>query len=176
MWHLASLRLAGLIGLALLSGCGPTQPAAAPTSTDARPNAVASVAVPAVLALMTAVPHAEAVARPDESALEAKRAADKLTIHVLDVGQGDSTVVVGPEENGSSKVLIIDGVPSGSGTKLKQFFVDNHLDHVDYAVLTHYNADHVRGSGGLDCHDGLAGLNGARQQTCSWFETLEGVS
>jgi competence protein ComEC len=68
-----------------------------------------------------------------------------LTIFVVDVGQGDSTVIVGSKQGQTQRVLVIDGGPAGTGAKLRQFFSDQKLDQVDYAVLTHFDADHVGG-------------------------------
>lgn len=137
----------GFVGLWLLSGCTPAQPPASQAVASAPALAAPAKAPAAAHATPAAAPVQPdlAAAPPVEEARGATRKHGKLTIHVLDVGQGDSTVIVGPEESGASKVLIIDGGPKGTGTKLKQFFADNKIDHVDYAVLTHFDVDHVGG-------------------------------
>ncbi len=70
--------------------------------------------------------------------------APTLKIYFLDVGQGDSTLIVSP--TGTS--LLVDGGPNGSGTStVVPTLVSLGLTTVNYAVATHYHADHI---GGLD--------------------------
>ena len=67
-----------------------------------------------------------------------------LRVVFVDVGQGDGTIIVGP--NGT--VLVVDGGPDGAGLSamlpaLKRLGVKT----VDYLLASHYHPDHV---GGLD--------------------------
>ncbi|GEM_PF-1744132 len=68
-----------------------------------------------------------------------------LVIVVLDVGQGDATIVKSP----AGKLLLFDGGPSNSvGTAIGNFIIDSlQSHHVDYTVASHYHDDHI---GGLD--------------------------
>src|SRR5262245_26120159 len=70
--------------------------------------------------------------------------APTLKIYFLDVGQGDSTLIVSP----TGTTLLVDGGPNGSGTSaVVPTLVSLGLTTVNYAVATHYHADHI---GGLD--------------------------
>lgn len=78
--------------------------------------------------------------QPAPSAVQAPRGKTELVVRVLDVGQGDATLI----ENGGSRVLI-DGGPD-----LRRFghLLDSlHLDDstFDVVILTHQHADHVIG-------------------------------
>ena len=72
----------------------------------------------------------------------------QLTVYFLDVGQGDSTLIVSP----SGKTLLIDGGDNGSGTSvivpfLKDMGIDGISKTLNYMVATHFDEDHI---GGLD--------------------------
>ena len=72
----------------------------------------------------------------------------QLTVYFLDVGQGDSTLIVSP----AGKTLLIDGGDNGSGTSvivpfLKDLGIDGVSKTLDYMVATHFDEDHI---GGLD--------------------------
>lgn len=70
------------------------------------------------------------------------------SIHFLDIGQGDCTIIVLPD----GKTMIIDGGENKTATetKIKNYIAENlgeGFKYFDYAVLTHTDADHC---GGLD--------------------------
>lgn len=67
-----------------------------------------------------------------------------LFIYHIDVGQGDSTLIVSPE----GKTLLIDGGNNGVGArKVVPLLKKLRITSLDYMVATHYDADHI---GGLD--------------------------
>jgi len=71
-------------------------------------------------------------------------ASDELTIYCIDVGQGDATLVVGPD----GTTLLIDGGNTGCGRdEVKDLLVSLGIGSLDFMVASHYHADHV---GGLD--------------------------
>ncbi|HET6201371.1 MAG TPA: MBL fold metallo-hydrolase [Planctomycetota bacterium] len=70
--------------------------------------------------------------------------APTLKIYFLDVGQGDSTLIVSP--TGTS--LLVDAGPEGEGTStVVPFLLSHGVTTVNYALATHYHTDHI---GGLD--------------------------
>jgi beta-lactamase superfamily II metal-dependent hydrolase len=78
-------------------------------------------------------------ARPAQSQRD-HQPASELVVRVLDVGQGDATLI----ENGGSRVLI-DGGPD---EKRMEVLLDSlHLDDstFDVVILTHQHADHLIG-------------------------------
>jgi beta-lactamase superfamily II metal-dependent hydrolase len=67
-----------------------------------------------------------------------------VTIHCLDVGQGDCTLVV----SSSGQSMIIDGGDDGLGVGVVvPYLMSLGIEDLDYMVATHYHADHI---GGLD--------------------------
>lgn len=71
-------------------------------------------------------------------------AAGTMTITVLDVGQGDATLIQSP----SGRTLLFDGGKSGRGEDIiVPFMQAAGIDTLDYMVASHYHADHI---GGLD--------------------------
>jgi competence protein ComEC len=67
---------------------------------------------------------------------------DELQVHVLNVGQGDSILIIAP---GGKSVLVDAGVP-GSGRVVLDAMKRYGLDHLDLMVATHAHADHIGGA------------------------------
>lgn len=78
------------------------------------------------------------VANGDEN-----KAAGKLTVRFLDVGQGDSTLVTFPD----GKNLLVDGGNNQYANRVVQDLRDAGVKTLDYVVATHPDADHT---GSLD--------------------------
>ena len=76
---------------------------------------------------------------------------NNLDIYIIDVGQGDSTLVVGPEdESGTQVTILIDAGDFRKGKVNGAKNVRNILERInihtiDYVVLSHYDADHMGG-------------------------------
>lgn len=65
-----------------------------------------------------------------------------LRILVIDVGQGDATLVIGPDGH----TMLIDGGPPETGAPaVLQEMSKDAIDHLDWVVATHYDADHIGG-------------------------------
>src|SRR5215213_4058998 len=69
------------------------------------------------------------------------RSGQNLTIAFIDVGQGDSTLVIFP----NAKTLLIDGGERESYGKVLATLQEHGLNHIDIAVATHPHADHIGG-------------------------------
>jgi competence protein ComEC len=67
---------------------------------------------------------------------------DELQVHVLNVGQGDSILIIAP---GGKVVLIDAGVP-GSGKVVTDAMQRYGVKQVDLMVATHAHADHIGGA------------------------------
>lgn len=65
-----------------------------------------------------------------------------LSLHVIDVGQGDSTLIVGPQ-----KTVLIDAGENDQGETVTQYIKDLGISTLDLVVATHSHSDHM---GGLD--------------------------
>ena len=67
----------------------------------------------------------------------------KLKIYFIDVGQGDSTLIVTPQ----NKTILIDGGGSkdydvGKNTLLP-YLLDRGYNSIDYMIISHFDNDHV---------------------------------
>jgi beta-lactamase superfamily II metal-dependent hydrolase len=90
--------------------------------------------------------------------------AETLRIHVLNVGQGDATIIEGPRDSrGDRKVLIYDAGESGDlGNEARHViepYLRKNLDdgparrpviNVDYLIPSHYHKDHTGSSTGKE--------------------------
>ncbi|WP_226023336.1 lamin tail domain-containing protein [Halomicrobium salinisoli] len=65
-----------------------------------------------------------------------------LEVHHIDVGQGDSTLVVGPD---NETMLIDSGDFTDDGDVVLEYLDARGIDRIDYLVTTHGHADHVGG-------------------------------
>lgn len=75
-------------------------------------------------------------------------ALSSLDIYAIDVGQGDSTLILGPEIGGDRVSILVDsgdnrGV-NGAGI-VQAVLTDLGVRQLDYVVLSHYDADHMGG-------------------------------
>jgi len=71
-------------------------------------------------------------------ALSASAYAQQVKIVHIDVGQGDSTLIIGP-----NKTLLFDAGDTGSGTKVRSVLNSLGLSSIDYFVAGHYHSDHI---------------------------------
>lgn len=69
---------------------------------------------------------------------------DNLKIYFIDVGQGDSTLIVTP----NNKKILIDGGGSSSydvgKNTLLPYLLDRKIKKIDYMLISHFDNDHVR--------------------------------
>jgi beta-lactamase superfamily II metal-dependent hydrolase len=70
--------------------------------------------------------------------------AGELSIHYIDVGQGDAAVVVGPD---GTSVLIDGGNPGDGNADVVPYLNSIGLTGLEYSVMTHWHTDHY---GGMD--------------------------
>ena len=65
---------------------------------------------------------------------------DSFSIHFIDVGQGDSTLVI---SNG--EYLLIDAGENGHETEVINYLRSMNVDKLDYIIATHQHSDHIGG-------------------------------
>lgn len=61
--------------------------------------------------------------------------------HFIDVGQGDSTLLITP----NGKTVLIDGGKESEADQLVQYLTDYGIETIDLMVSTHPDADHIGG-------------------------------
>jgi len=67
----------------------------------------------------------------------------ELQVHVLDVGLGDSILIVAP----SGKTVLVGAGPPGAGKKVVDALKRDGVDHVDLFVAANAHADQIGGAG-----------------------------
>lgn len=67
----------------------------------------------------------------------------ELRVHFLDVGQGDSILIISPE----NKVVLIDAGDQTKGTNVLDALKRYNVEQIDYLIATHAHPDHI---GGMD--------------------------
>lgn len=63
-----------------------------------------------------------------------------LKIYFIDVGQGDSTLIVTPK----NKKILIDG-GEGKTNILLPYLLDRRINRIDYIIISHFDSDHCNG-------------------------------
>lgn len=66
---------------------------------------------------------------------------DSLSIHMIDVGQGESILVVTP----NNKTILIDAGEYHEGRKVKAYLRKHRIDKIDLLIGTHPHSDHIGG-------------------------------
>jgi beta-lactamase superfamily II metal-dependent hydrolase len=70
----------------------------------------------------------------------------QLDIHVIDVGQGDSTLIVANHTGtGQTRSMLVDGGESVYGNTVRNYVANAGLPRLDHIVATHYDKDHRGG-------------------------------
>lgn len=64
-----------------------------------------------------------------------------LTVHYLDVGQGDSILIELPNK----ELMLIDGAEAKESDKIINYIKKEEYSKIDYVIATHPHADHIGG-------------------------------
>jgi competence protein ComEC len=75
---------------------------------------------------------------PTQSTVNADRTA---TIHFLDVGQGDSTILSLP----SGEIILVDAGGLSAGPRVSRYLKDLGISRIDHLIFTHPHDDHIGG-------------------------------
>jgi competence protein ComEC len=122
----AAACLAVLMALISATACSGSEPLGSSTTTSAPQQIISSTS-------STSAPG-DASTTTSEGA-----ASGELQVHFIDVGQGDSTLIISPD----GKVMLIDGGEADSGALA--YLQAHGIDHVDVMVATHPDKDHIGG-------------------------------
>jgi len=124
---------------------------------------------------------AEAIPGPDHAADQLEVEADLFYVPpegfemvFLDVGQGDSILLRFP----GGSTMLIDGGGKGAGwSVVVPYLNDLHLDHLDYLVVTHPDADHCGGLEDVVWEIGIGEVweNGQDNDTWAWWDFSDAV-
>ena len=73
--------------------------------------------------------------------MEMDKETSNLEVHFLDVGQGDSTLIIS-----DSHAMLIDCGESAKGTWIQNYLKKQGIEKLDYLILTHPDSDHIGGA------------------------------
>jgi competence protein ComEC len=76
--------------------------------------------------------------RPRESQLPPP-SGNELRVHILDVGQGDSILIISPE----GKAVLVDAGDTGRGSVVLEALRRHNVNEIDLLIATHAHADHI---------------------------------
>lgn len=89
-----------------------------------------------------AIPELPPTHRPPPPPIAQTAPLNDLRITILDVGEGDATLVTTP--NGHP--ILIDGGPPGSGKRVTlPYLIENGITQLDHVFASHYDSDHIGG-------------------------------
>jgi len=77
----------------------------------------------------------------DEESAKAGSATDEMQVHFIDVGQGDSSLVICGEH-----AMLIDTGDDSKGTTVQNYIQKRGIKELDYLILTHPDKDHIGGA------------------------------
>ena len=84
-----------------------------------------------------------------------------LEIHHINIGQGDSTLILGPEDTSGDRVIVLmDSGDRGAGGNLDgglvvgQYLANLGINEIDFFIASHYDSDHIGGvvTGAIGVH------------------------
>lgn len=110
----------------------------------------------------------EAVATPQKSEVS-----DLLTVHYLDVGQGDSIFIELP----NGKAMLIDAAERDMAEKITSYIKDMGYEKLDVIVATHPHSDHIGGMAEVisSFSVGSAYISPATHTTATYERMLEAI-
>ncbi len=64
-----------------------------------------------------------------------------LSVHMIDVAQGDSQLIITPQQS----VILIDAGDSLQGDRIAAYLTRHDINQIDHFILTHPHGDHIGG-------------------------------
>ena len=166
-----------LLGVLLVSGCGGQTGAAQSTVSSTLPPAASSATTESAPAAPTpsiesgSTSPTAAPTATGSTVSSAPTPAGTLQVHYIDVGQGDSELIISPE----GKIMLIDGGEPDSGALA--YLQAKHITHIDLMVATHPHEDHIGGL--VDVLDALpvkeVVTNGVPTTTATYEHFLDAI-
>ncbi len=72
--------------------------------------------------------------------VEEETVKDEFAVHFIDVGQGDSALIISGD-----KTMLIDAGEIDCGFKVTSYLAEKGVDSLDYIIATHPHSDHIGG-------------------------------
>lgn len=86
-------------------------------------------------------PETETEVKPTTPPPSPTKPGGNLSVHFLNVGQGDAILIQAP----NGKTMLVDGGPRGVGDEVVAYLRTRGISSLDYVVATHPDADHIGG-------------------------------
>lgn len=121
----------------------PTPPPPSPTrqARDGR-RVLIVLAIAGVVLIIAGILLVKYWKKSEPTTLSPAPSGDELRVHVLNVGQGDSILIIAP---GGKSVLVDAGTP-GSGRVVLDAMKRYNVGQIDLMIATHAHADHIGGA------------------------------
>ncbi|EMA49282.1 competence-like protein [Halococcus morrhuae DSM 1307] len=135
-------RTLGVVVVTLLivfAGCASSSPSSNQTQPSSAPDSAGSGDTP----INATTPSTNSPANTSESRQSGPAANGTFEIHSINVGQSDSTLIIGP----TNQTMLIDtGDYRDDGEFVLDYLKKHDIDRIDYLVTTHPDADHIGGN------------------------------
>ena len=105
-------------------------------------NTIEGFLIIAVIAVVALINFHARFEEAGERAEEAAYLGDYLSVHYIDVGQGDASLIISP----SGECMLIDAGPAASSDYLLKYLRDYNASHLKYLIITHPHEDHYGGA------------------------------
>jgi hypothetical protein len=92
-----------------------------------------------ILVVVLAIAGAAGIFDLSEDAVSPSHGTEQLTVHFLDVGQGDAILIQFPNDS----VMLVDAGPDEDGAAVISYLKQQGVKKIDYLVATHPHADHI---------------------------------
>ncbi|MCR5687621.1 MAG: MBL fold metallo-hydrolase [Lachnospiraceae bacterium] len=123
------------MGLAFGRGINPTAP---DTETVSAPEYMGAMTMASSVREIKKTPITVVPRKTDGN----KDTKSRLEVHYIDVGQGDSSLIICDNE-----AMLVDAGDESKGTAIQLYLKKHNIERLKYVVATHPDADHI---GGLD--------------------------
>jgi competence protein ComEC len=94
-----------------------------------------------ILVVVLAIAGAAGIFDLSEDAVSPSHGTEQLTVHFLDVGQGDAILIQFPNDS----VMLVDAGPDEDGAAVISYLKQQGVKKIDYLVATHPHADNIGG-------------------------------
>lgn len=147
-WGIAAIVVAVLLAIGSFAPHGTSANSAnsqssttSAAATDATSAATASSRTTSAASVSSGTTSLSPATSQQEATAVASSSAGTLTIHYIDVGQGDSEFIQLP----NGKTMLIDAGPTDSGSVVVAYLRSLGVSTIDYLVATHPHEDHIGG-------------------------------
>ncbi|SDY92953.1 lamin tail domain-containing protein [Halopenitus persicus] len=138
-------RFLGIVAIVLLvafAGCGGTVSDGTPIPTDSATDGESATTE-------SLSPQSSSDGSNGTEGTPSSSPNGTLSVHFINVGQGSSTLIVGPTDE---TILIDSGDWSDDGEDVIAYLERHNVDRIDHLVTTHPDADHIGGHEAIITH------------------------